>query len=191
MWLLASVWGLLGTALLANPRFQKNGQEWALEKHMGHGRLSIGPAASMRVRIDAGWYSFAYGAAGTMAYRSFAVCNSQVVQLEVTSCFCLGNVFSIFDNGQPILTTDNQATAADCTTPITVPQDCSDDPDMSKGSVLLLPGCHNISIVAVQSPYMGGTAFLRVDTACPNSDFSLPPIPCCEALDTCSQAILA
>lgn len=157
-----------------------------------HGRISVnnGNVADMMVRIDAGWYSFAYGKANSIAYRTFGVVNSQVVIFYITSCFCLGNAFSVYDNGQPILTTSNQNLTPSCTNRTVTPGDCASWPSMSSGSALLLPGRHNLTIVPIVSPYGGGTGFIRVDTACPVPG-SATPMPCCETFNTCSQVIMA
>lgn len=163
------------------------------------GRISVNNDVNMLVKIDAGWYSFSYGKSGTMAFRSFGVYNPNVAILEVTSCFCPGNYFSVYDNGQPILITSIQTvkkTANDvpiCDPRITDPNLCASDVNFSRGSVLLLPGRHNLTIVANESPYGGGTAFLRVDSACivPNgTPETSEPSPCCQALGTCSTRIV-
>ncbi len=165
------------------------------------GRISVNGEATTQVLIDAGWYSFSYGKAGNTAYRSFAIANSNVVQLEVTSCFCPGNFFSVYDNGQPImmtaLPTNVLATVKrpdqlpTCSPRITDPNICVNSEFFSSGRVLLLPGCHNITIVANLSPFNGGTAFLRADTACPSPSNMGEPIPCCLSVGTCSTKIVA
>lgn len=166
-----------------------NGLNWGHEKVF----LNAGSCGSkVNVLIDAGWYSFSYGSANAPALRSFRIENRQIVQLTITSCFCPGNGFSLFDNGIPVLMTDNQNIKAACAPPVTSnPNDCQQDPLFSHGNVLLLTGSHNITIVATKSPYGGGTAFIRVDTACPNVDFSLPPVPCCQTYNTCSKRIVS
>lgn len=184
---------LLGCLSLAFTRLTEplNGMGWEMPYEKA-GRVSVNRSAGMLMTIDAGWYSFAYGKANTLAYRSFSVINNQVVQLMVTSCFCIGNVFSVYDNGQPIMLTSNPTATPSCSPPVPDPNQCaSPTSGFSTGTALLLPGRHNITIVVTKSPYSGGTGFLRVDTACPNPDFNLPPIPCCQAYNTCSKAIMA
>lgn len=160
-------------------------------------RLSVNMAANMPVRIDAGWYSFAYGKPGTVAYRSFMIRNGQVVQLEVIGCFCPYNYFSVFDNGQPII-----VTAVNGTLPVPDPAVCdptASDPNLcaadrntfSYGLGLLLPGTHNITVVVRDTPYLGGTAFLRVDTICTSAEDAFTPKPCCQLTGTCSTVIVA
>lgn len=177
----------------------KNGyQQSVVEKG---GRLSVNALPNMPVKIDAGWYSFAYGNTGTLAYRSFGISNSQVVQFEITSCFCPGNFFSVYDNGQPIIITSINPLApptTGCDPNTTDPNDCAANNDaFSQGLALLLPGTHNVTIVVRESPYHGGTAFVRVDTVCtqpddatnPNDKFSLKP--CCIQTNTCATGIVA
>lgn len=175
-----------------------NGYQARLEKG---NRLSVNAQSNLPVSIDAGWYSFPYGSTGTIAYRSFAVSNSQVVQLELQSCFCPGNYFSVYDNGQPIIMSKVDTTNPDpltCTPNILDPNTCAEDRiHFSYGLGLLLPGSHNITIVVRESPYRGGTAFIRVDTVCTQPDDATNPLdafslkPCCIQTNTCSTKIVA
>lgn len=163
------------------------------------GRISVNNEINMMVKVDAGWYSFAYGKQNQVAFRSFGVYYPSVVLLTVTSCFCPGNFFSVYDNGQPIMITNITTPVVsvpplpeplDCTNPVSDPNLCALDPTIfSQGSVLLLPGKHNITIVANQSPWGGGTAFLRADSACPQALGG--PAPCCLETGTCSKIIVA
>lgn len=162
------------------------------------GRLSVNAAATMPVRIDAGWYSFPYSAPGTIAYRTFGINNDQVVQLEVIGCFCPGNFFAIYDNGVPIMVTDTEPSTAEqpleytCIPNLTNPNDCAADRvNFAFDMGLLLPGQHNITIVVKNSPYLGGTAFLRVDTICTTADNPFSPRPCCALTNTCATGIVA
>jgi len=168
------------------------------------GRISVNNEATMAMKVDAGWYSYSYGREGYPAFRSFSVNNQNAVQLAVTSCFCPGNFFSIYDNGQPILITQlplvgkSQKTPSQgppvCNPRITEPKNCILSPSFSSGRVLLLPGRHNITIVANKSPYGGGTAFIRADSACPvptGDSQPIEPQPCCLITNTCSQIIVA
>lgn len=160
-------------------------------------RVSVNMAASMPVRVDAGWYSFAYGKPGTVAYRSFMVKNGQVVQLEVIGCFCPYNYFSVFDNGQPIIVTAVNGTLTPeedyvCDPNVTDPNLCAADRNtFSFGIGLLLPGTHNITVVVRDTPYLGGTAFLRADTVCTSPEDAFAPKPCCFMTGTCSTSIVA
>ncbi len=189
----------LAAALVATAsgNAEKNGYK-AQEKG---NRLSVNAQATLPVRIDAGWYSFAYGRPGTLAYRTFGINNGQVVQLEVIGCFCPGNFFSVFDNGQPIIVTradepvkiaNTPYDAVDCDPNTTNPNECAlDRQHFGYGIALLLPGSHNISIVVSETPYLGGTAFLRVDTICTTPEDVFSPKPCCLITDTCSTSIVA
>lgn len=199
------------TGLVASTQLKRAANNyWAGPAVEKAGRISVNNGVDMNVLIDAGWYSFSYSKAGNVADRSFGVSNANVVQLNITSCFCPGNFFSVYDNGQPILMTSLQnapvttvkAAYAVCVPHITDPNLCAIDAAFSVGTVLLLPGRHNITIVANQSPWGGGTAFMRVDTACPtpgtmmtsaNNQVFIPqePMACCLASGTCSKAIVA
>lgn len=200
-----SVWSLITSLLLVVGHSQAGKvkrPDFAVAQEKA-GRISVNNEVNMIVKIDAGWYSFAYGKQGQMAFRSFGIYNSNVVQLSVTSCFCPGNFFSIYDNGQPIMMTNitvpivtvkanHQEILLNCTNPVPDPNLCVLEPGtFSQGSVLLLPGRHNITIVANQSPWGGGTAFLRADSACPSPINMAEPVPCCLATGTCSRVIVA
>lgn len=187
---------LAATAILAfNVKEQSslNGYQ-AIEKG---NRVSVNMAASMPVRVDAGWYSFAYGKPGTVAYRNFMVKNGQVVQLEVVGCFCPYNYFSVFDNGQPIIVTAVNGTLTPeedylCEPNVTDPNICAANRTIfGYGIGLLLPGTHNITVMVRDTPYLGGTAFLRVDTICTSPEDAFSPKPCCFMTGTCSTAIVA
>lgn len=169
------------------------------------GRLSVNSTPNMPVRIDAGWYSFTYGGPGTSAYRSFMIRNSQVVELDLIGCFCPYNYFTVYDNGQPIFSTDvklpedstfqpypENFEEIDCTPNRTDPQSCAADQEhFGFGTSLLLPGTHNITVVVRTTPWLGGTAFLRVDTICTSAEDAFYPKPCCLTTGTCSQNIVA
>lgn len=188
-------------ALLATLCLAKEDQTDLLVQNGGshlydkRGRLSVNPAANMKIKIDAGWYSFAYGPTGSIAYRSFGVNNGQLSILHLQSCFCEGNYFSVYDNGQPIINTNVFPVVApepspDCSDFQDDPNVCFDNIDLfTFGSAVLLPGVHNITIVATRSPYNGGTAFLRVDTACTQP--GVEPFPCSYGSPLWQTSILA
>lgn len=181
-------------------KFKRAQTDGLIQKAMN--RISVNAPINMMVKSDAGWYSFAYGKANQPAYRSFGVYNQNVVLLTVTACFCPGNFFSVYDNGQPILMTNVDtppsvikspaAIVQGGCVPVTNPNLCIEEPDtFSQGTVILLPGKHNLTIVANQSPWGGGTAFLRVDSACPTPHNAVEPVACCLSTGTCSQQIVA
>lgn len=158
----------------ATSGFEKNGGV----HYDKRGRLSIGATANMPVLVDAGWYSFSYGDVGSTAYRAFSVKNSQLVILHVQNCFCPGNTFSIYDNGEPIL--QSSLITASCDIPannlVTIDTCYPATSLFGRGTAILLPGNHNLTIVVTASPYRGGTAFIRADSACTAP--GVLPFPC-------------
>jgi hypothetical protein len=144
------------------------------------GRLSVGSVAPIGVKVDAGWYSFIYGGVNKPAYRSFTIKNSNLVIFRLQAAFCPDNYFAAYDNGIPLFNTNTnpvQTSLFGCTDLTADPNSSIiDETHFSFGTSVLLPGTHNITIVATQSPYGGGTAFIRADSAC-----SVPgslPEPC-------------
>lgn len=144
------------------------------------GRLSIGSVLPVGVKVDAGWYSFIYGGVNKPAYRSFTIKNSNLVIFRLQGAFCPDNYFAAYNNGVPLFNTN--------TNPANVPfigcsnltpdpnASIADEANFGFGTSVLLPGTHNITIVTINSPYGGGTAFIRADSAC-----SVPgslPEPC-------------
>lgn len=149
---------------------------------------------------DAGWYTVTYGAQYTYADQIFVLNNKKTAILQMTSCFCPGNVFQVFDNGTPITLTDN------CDWPVptdptctdlereTDPFVCSQSSSFCMGVALLEPGYHNISVGVLESPWGAGAAYIRVDTAAQgtSSYYNLPLTPLCEitGVNNCNQNIV-
>lgn len=139
-----------------------------------------------KAHADMGFYAFSYGAPRTMAYQSYLLKLRKTAQLTVTDCYCPGDKFQIFDNGVPILTTDQ------C--PPTVPTDCSGldtnawscmtNANFCHGQVLLNAGYHNLTFAVISSPSGGGAGFFRIDTLCAPTmispfDPAISPPWCC------------
>ena len=93
------------------------------------------------------------------------------------------------DNGVVVQNIDYCPTpTAQCTNPITDPEQCLIDQDQAycSGGVLLLPGRHNITIGVSQSLYTAGAAFVRLDSVCPKD---VGATPCCQIDDSCVMTI--
>ncbi len=138
---------------------------------------------------DAGWYTVTYGSQYTYADQIFVINNRKTSIIQLTACFCPGNVFQVFDNGTPIILTDNcnwpVPISPNCTGPnrVTDPLTCSNSPNFCNGAAILEPGYHNISVGVLNSPWGAGAAYVRVDTAAQNGNetyLNLPLVPLCE-----------
>jgi len=92
---------------------------------------------------------------------TFAV-NSPGARLTVTDVFYHGDAFDVFDSGTLIGSTASAA-AADFLSCGDDPGLCLSDPLTSKGTFLLDPSFHAISIVPNASAYGAGVGYFRVD----------------------------
>lgn len=145
---------------------------------------------------DAGFYSFPYAGSNTFSPRSFYICTDKTLFLSVTNCFLQGDYFEVFDNGQPILITDEgnnfPGFPQGVNSPVNDPSTCLASLDFNHGSAVLNPGTHLLTILVGASWYTGGAGFLRVDSACLiNGQMQ----PCCMADgnngESCPQFIVA
>lgn len=139
-----------------------------------------GECNRINVMPDAGFYSFAYAGSNTFSPRSFYVCTDKTLFLSVTNCFLAGDYFEVFDNGQPILITDEgnnfPGFPANITEPVNDPSTCLGSLAFNHGSAVLNPGTHLLTVLVGASWYSGGAGFLRVDTACLIGGVMMP---CC------------
>jgi hypothetical protein len=83
-------------------------------------------------------------------------------RLTVTDAFYHGDAFDVFDSGTLIGST-TPAAAADFLSCGDDPVPCLSDPLTSKGTFLLDPALHSISIVPNASAYGAGVGYFRVD----------------------------
>lgn len=155
-----------------------------------------GDCNRINVLPDAGFYSFPYAGSNTFSPRSFYICTDKTLFLSVTNCFMQGDYFEVFDNGQPILITNegNNFPGFPNTLiePVNDPSTCLASLDFNHGSAVLNPGTHLLTILVGASWYSGGAGFLRVDTACLINGVMQP---CCmadgEDGKSCPQFIVA
>jgi hypothetical protein len=130
-----------------------------------------GECNRINVIPDAGFYSFSYAGSNTFSPRSFYICTDKTLFLSVTNCFLQGDYFEVFDNGQPILITDEGNNfpgfpSGNVTEPVNDPSTCLASLDFNHGWAVLNPGTHLLTVLVGASWYSGGAGFLRVDTAC-------------------------
>jgi len=176
--------------------------EYCLDDESSTTLLSI-DGTLVPMMADAGWYTATYGSQYSYADQIFVLNLRKTSIVQLTSCFCFGNVFQAYDNGKAILLTDHctwpAPTSNTCSDEddnrITVPQDCALSPNFCDGAAILEPGYHNISIGVLQSPWGAGAAYIRVDTAAQSNPswMNLPLMPLCQ-MDpdnwTCNQNIV-
>ena len=134
------------------------------------------------------WYEFSFFDAGTPAMGCFPadpsapecipssgtpatfadgapwtfMAGSPGARLTVTDAFYHGDAFDVFDLGKLIGST-MPAAAADFLSCGDDPVPCLSDPLISKGTFLLGPAAHAISIVPNASAYGAGVGYFRVD----------------------------
>jgi hypothetical protein len=129
-----------------------------------HGSALAGP-----IVVDAGWYGFCFGGAGSPATdgcqnqgigtsgnpTTFTAARS--VEFRVTDAFDYGDTFRVNIDGIDYFTSPAPTVAG-----VTSDPDAAfADPDYSKIAVLLAPGDHTVNIFMVDSPWGGGGAYLQ------------------------------
>lgn len=143
--------------------------------------IAKGAFYNVEAHADMGFYAFSFGAPKSYAFQSFNIKVKKAAWLSITDCFCPGDTFQVFDNGVPLIVTQNDP--RNNTKPCEGEYysenawTCFTDFWHAKSSAIINPGYHNITIAAINSTYGGGTGFIRIDTSCapPNSQ----PLPCC------------
>jgi hypothetical protein len=89
------------------------------------------------------------------------VAPSDGAALIVTDAFEKGDIFEVFDNGNPIGSTSSVPKSN--TSCGSNPEPCSTIPTVSHHIFNLAPGSHSITIKATMSPFQGGAAYFRID----------------------------
>jgi hypothetical protein len=129
------------------------------------GSASALAAPDPPIPVDAaGWTVFSWGADGLNVEGPFTFTHSGPVVVRVTDAFCRGDEFELFDAGVSVGRTSAVATDLNCSGGPVAPDELFLDPTYSHGSFTLGPGSHSITIVAVENPFGGGAAFIRVDS---------------------------
>lgn len=110
------------------------------------------------------WRDFSFGKTGTWnSDGAFTFHSADPVVLKVTDGLCRGDRFRVYDRGSAIFVTSKVATDPSCDdTPfIFWPSGAWQDQTYSKGRFVLEPGWHKIRIKAVNSPFDGGSGWLK------------------------------
>lgn len=124
--------------------------------------------------VGDGWVRFSWWGS-TVFGQPWEYTSESPTTLRVTDAFCYGDVFRVYDNEQELGDTSDPGSSA-CGGP--GDGDAAyEDPDMSSGCWLLLPGSHSITLDVIQNPFGSGGAWLRAD---PVTDYVGPeclPLP--------------
>lgn len=147
------------------------------EHHHHHKREVV------HIKPNKGFYPFRFGNSGTPVDTVFKYHTKKVTYVTVSDCYCSGDSFQFFDEGRYLGTTAYGCGAnSTCTLPPTCrndtsnPKRCLLDGNHCFGIAAVMPGHHSIEIETLQSCMSGGTAFIRVDSACQvNGSY----YPCC------------
>ena len=135
----------------------------------------LGPAADdPPIGINAGWYGFCFGGAGSaitagcqnsgvgVISNTITFTTAGPVDFNITDAFNAGDSFDVYVGGVLMMSTPSVPSSS-----------CSDsDPNLafanpcySHGSLLLGPGSYNIDVFVRDSPFGSGGAYLEVVTA--------------------------
>ncbi len=162
---------------------------YVLAEHQNYSPV-YGPSfkfQTVKIHPDMGFYAFSFGASHTYAFQNFVVKLRKPTWLSVTDCYCPGDNFQVFDNGRPILVT-NECPEVTPSCELAFEDNawsCLKDPNFCHGVVLLDSGHHNLTIATINSSVGGGAAFLRLDSICPSQQMfgaynaANPPPACC------------
>lgn len=137
---------------------------------------------NIKIVPDGGFYPFSFQVPYDPVMQAFYFKSDKLTMVTVVDCFCEGDFFQFYDNGSLIGVTETNCPFEfynpdqTCNYPIMDPFKCTQSPNHCMGGAYLLPGFHNITLQTVFSPFSGGTAFIRVDTACQTYQGL---VPCC------------
>ncbi len=110
------------------------------------------------------WTIFNVSGTGSTSaeYRFFS---SSPARLRVTDAACRGDEFRVLDHGYGLFDTSTVGTDPSCNDVPALSTGSAAwlDQSYSKGSFLLGPGAHSITIRITDSPFGGAGAFLRID----------------------------
>ena len=115
---------------------------------------------------DGLWYCFQWGEENPAAPAGAVAIADPVFltgpyRVEITDCFCTGDVFQVRVDGVVIGTTSPSPVDPDCQRGGGDLDACWADPDYSKGTFQLGPGSHELQIEVVQNPFGSGGAAVR------------------------------
>lgn len=132
------------------------------------------PSYAGPITVDAGWYGFCFGGAGSPASEGcqnsgIGECGNPIsftatsaVLFKITDAFDYGDNFQVWINNALALTTPVVESGSGS---VSDPDTAFSNPAYSSGSLLLPAGIYTIEVYVVNSPYSGGGAYLEVETA--------------------------
>ena len=131
--------------------------------------LGFGSSSADPIAVDAGWSSFSWsGSANTPAFATpvYTFSSADPTTVKITDAFCRGDRFSVSDNEAPLGDTPAVAVDRECPAPDEVhdPDAAFADPSYSSASFVLGAGTHSLAVKALNNPFGGGAAFIRVDS---------------------------
>ncbi|ANQ84752.1 hypothetical protein dqs_1708 [Azoarcus olearius] len=130
----------------------------------GAAAIFSAPAHAIPITVDGGWASFGFGQAGqTFIEEPFTFTLTTAGILKVTDAFLSGDRFEIFNFGSSLGLTRAPGSVGDSIGPDY--EAAFNDANWSSGTFLLSAGTYSITGIVVDSPFSGGGAALRVDTA--------------------------
>lgn len=127
---------------------------------------SNSPSVQVQPLVDQGIYPFTFTKNSTWAFQTFLINPVTPVFVNVWDCFCGGDSFEVYDNGNPLFTAiGNDDT--ECETYGEYPLQCLVQQGVwASNWELLFPGPHNITIKVLNSPYNSGTGFISFNSWC-------------------------
>jgi len=143
------------------------------------------------MKSDVGFYQFAFGNTATLAFASFHYYSDNYTSIQVLDGYCPGDVFGVYDNGIHYLIAKDCGInplppPGECPSICTDPEQCMTLGQNCGGIAYLPPGQHNITILTLNSPFTGGSGFIRLQTMCfLGGNFS----PCCSFTNSCNNGL--
>lgn len=130
--------------------------------------LGFGASSADPITVDAGWSLFSWsGSVNVPAFATpvFTFSSAAPTTVRITDAFCRGDRFTVYDNEASL--GDTPAVAIDeCPAPeeLSDPDAAFADPSYSSATFVLGAGTHSLAVQALNNPFGGGAAFLRVDS---------------------------
>lgn len=169
---------------------QANGAPQQHHHDGGDDEWEGGIEVNVRLIPDSGVWPFQFGPAGTFARQAFQINTYSTLVLFPFDCYCGGDSFIVYDNGQELVQVNGDCLVAEstCENYTNNPYECLHNWQeawcgSSDGFIPIYPGRHNFTILTTASPYGGGIGFLQLNWGCyfegHSSDNNEGTFPCC------------
>ena len=142
-----------------------------------------------QLSVDGGWYRFRFNHVNQSANTKFHFTTHDLTIITITDCFCEGDGFTVYDNRLEILDAHSNCgvkNTTECRYFQRNPEYCLKSHHFCSRSGFLLPGFHDLVVRTMNSPYLAGTAFIKLERVCTLIG-SL--VPCCQSDMSCSKKI--